>query len=235
MSRNAPPERHLSPEFEMVLQQIRKLPDGSIVELRDGAEIETDYEAGVRRVRLVRGEAHFRVEKDPDRPFVVQARDLEIRAVGTAFAIQLERSSVEVVVTEGRVAVDPVDEQVAAGRDTAAVPTIVDAGNRVIVDTIGLVPRARAIEPMTNDAIRDRLAWRPSRLEFNGLELAEALELLNRTNRLQIKVNSPSVGRLRVSGTFHSDNPEGFARIVEATFGLKADVRSPYEIVLRQP
>jgi transmembrane sensor len=57
-------------------------------------------------VVLERGEAHFQVAKNPARPFVVVARGVEIRAVGTAFSVGLESTRVEVLVTEGQVAVE---------------------------------------------------------------------------------------------------------------------------------
>ncbi|MBI2497704.1 MAG: FecR domain-containing protein, partial [Opitutae bacterium] len=82
---------------------VRKLPDGSIVELNTGAEIEVRYSAETRHVKLVRGEAFFRVEKDKGRPFIVEAHGVVVRAVGTAFAVQMQPTAVEVVVQEGAV------------------------------------------------------------------------------------------------------------------------------------
>ncbi len=83
----------------------RVLPDGSVVELKEGASIAVDFNAATRRVALQRGEAYFQVAGNPVRPFVVSAGSIEARAVGTAFTVQLGSSAVEVLVTEGRVAV----------------------------------------------------------------------------------------------------------------------------------
>jgi transmembrane sensor len=60
----------------------------------------------MRRVILQRGEAHFEVTKNPQRPFLVTAAGIDIRAVGTAFGVQLGTTAVEVLVTEGRVSVE---------------------------------------------------------------------------------------------------------------------------------
>lgn len=81
------------------------LPDGSFVELNEGALVEADFTAERRGVRLLRGEAHFVVAKDPTRPFVVSAGALSVRAVGTEFAVRLAPNAVDVLVTEGSVAV----------------------------------------------------------------------------------------------------------------------------------
>ena len=223
---------------------VRKLPDGSIVELNTGADISVQYEATVRRVRLLHGEAHFRVEKDAARPFLVQAGGVEVRAVGTAFTVQLQAQAVEVVVTEGRVAVEKTPEPAgpAPGSTSAdapalaepPLPTFVDAGNRVLVDLAPKLDVVPEVTPMTAVQLDERLAWRLPRLEFGGMELAEAVALMNRYNRLQIALDDPAIKALRVSGVFRADNPEGFVRIVEGSFGLTAEHRSENEIILRK-
>src|SRR3546814_13511842 len=59
----------------------------------------------MRRVILRRGEASFEVAHNVQRPFVVSAEGLDVRAVGTAFVVGIEDGGVEVTVEEGVVAV----------------------------------------------------------------------------------------------------------------------------------
>lgn len=84
----------------------RTLPDGSVVELNAGADLAVEFSSELRGVRLVRGEAHFSVAKDASRPFVVAVGPVKVRAVGTAFNVRFEPAAVQVLVTEGQVAVD---------------------------------------------------------------------------------------------------------------------------------
>ena len=72
----------------------RVLPDGSVVELSDGAKIAVDYAGALRRVALERGAAHFQVAKNSSRPFVVSARNVEIRDIGTVFEVRLDPDEV---------------------------------------------------------------------------------------------------------------------------------------------
>ena len=81
------------------------LADSSIVELNSASEINVNFSPAERRVRLVRGEAHFTVAKNPARPFLVEAGSVAVRAVGTAFNVRLGAKQIEVLVTEGRIAV----------------------------------------------------------------------------------------------------------------------------------
>lgn len=85
----------------------RQLADGSVARLKEGAEIVEEFSAHERRIRLVRGEAYFKVTKDPSRPFLVQIGDITVRAVGTAFSIRYTVRDVDVWVTEGTVQVSP--------------------------------------------------------------------------------------------------------------------------------
>ena len=59
------------PETASTNDEVRTLADGSVVELNKGAEIAVDFSGAERHIRLLRGEAHFTVEPDPSRPFVV--------------------------------------------------------------------------------------------------------------------------------------------------------------------
>jgi transmembrane sensor len=70
----------------VVLPENRVLPDGTIVELKSGAEIAIDYNGEFRRVYLRKGEAHFQVTENTARPFIVDVAGIEVRAVGTAFS-----------------------------------------------------------------------------------------------------------------------------------------------------
>ncbi|MDR2675124.1 MAG: FecR domain-containing protein [Opitutaceae bacterium] len=104
----------------------RVLDDGSLVELRPGAAIEARYDDATRRIVLAGGEAHFQVAKNPARPFVVEAGGMEARAIGTAFTVQLSAEQVEILVTEGRVAVEktpPAGAAAPAGSADAPTPT----------------------------------------------------------------------------------------------------------------
>jgi transmembrane sensor len=85
---------------------VQLLPDGTAVELNTGADLAVEFTPQVRGVRLLRGEAHFAVAKDHARPFVVAVGAVAIRAVGTAFNVRVEPAAVQVLVTEGRVAVE---------------------------------------------------------------------------------------------------------------------------------
>jgi transmembrane sensor len=206
----------------------RTLEDGSLVQLNRGAQLSIDFTAGVRRVRLMRGEAHFAVAKNPERPFVVEAGGVTVRAVGTAFNVQLTSAAVEIVVAEGRVAVDREAEA-----HSNPVASVLDAHQRVVVPLreTGLGPPAVTLSEAELTA---RLVWQPRMLDFTDVPLASVVEELNRRNPVQLIPESAVLRELRVNASIRSDNVEGFVRLLESSFDLRAEWRSETEIVLRR-
>ncbi len=247
---NFPTERITDPAardatFKIVSPSRRILPDGTIIELKDDAEIQADYSPAVRRVELRRGEAHFQVQRDSARPFVVNVGGVEVRAVGTAFAVQLGHETVEVLVTEGRVAVDkplrpttvPTPPAgpgpIHALQDANLISTLVTAGERVV---IGLDATAPAVVDIPGPEMAERLSWRAPRLEFSGTPLAEAVALLNQhaahRQGLRFVIEDPAISPIRVSGLCRADNTAAFVDLLESAFGINSVPRSSTEIAL---
>lgn len=192
----------------------RTLADGTSVELNRGAELNVEFSASVRRVRLVRGEASFAVTKDPARPFVVVAGALEARAVGTAFNVRREAGTVEVLVTEGLVQVET-----RAAPSAAPAPVLLGAGEQVVV--AGAVPVAPAVRTLSTPEIEQRLAWQSRLLDFDDAPLSEIVAAFNRSNPVRLVVDDPGLAALRMTATFRSDNVESFVRLLEANYGVR--------------
>lgn len=223
----------------LALIEQRTLSDGSTIELNRGAVVTEHFSAGERRVRLARGEAHFTVAQDAARPFFVEAGGVTVRAVGTAFNVRLDPASVEVLVTEGRVGVERVGPALDAGPQTSAnpglpasgSPTFISANERTVVSFAPSAPPPQvAVVPPAE--IEARLAWQPRLLDFTDAPLAEIVAEFNRRNPVRLTLTDAKLAGQRLSATFRSDNVEGFVRLMESDFGMKAEWRADDEIVL---
>lgn len=210
-----------------VVQQT--LPDGSIVELNRGAEISVNYTATERRVALLRGEASFEVAKNKDVPFIVAAGGAEFRAVGTAFNVRYDSNKIELTVTEGRVQV-ATPTALAAGPSAAPFP-ILEVGETTTVSLTApvVVPQ---IAKLTAAEMDTRLAWQPRLLDFDDAPLATIVEVFNERNPVRLVIRDPSLATLRLNASFRSDNMEGFVRLLESNYGLRAEAISATEIAL---
>lgn len=214
--------------------EARVLADGSRIELKAGAEVAVDFSAAHRSVRLVRGEAHFAVAKDASRPFVVHAGEVTVRAVGTEFAVRFEPAAVDVLVTEGRVAVRRLDPEANPDAPDTVAPTLLEAGAKTVVPLVAAIAplEVRSLAP---DQIESALAWRRMRVEFTATPLAEIVARFNRLNLVQLALAEPGLGSLRISGIFWLDDPGGFARLVESSAGLRTAKEAGDRIVLARP
>lgn len=210
------------------------LPDGSIVELKDGSHIAVEFSLTERRVRLTGGEAHFTVAKNPARPFVVEAAGINVRAIGTIFNVRLDATAVDVLVTEGRVKVEsPALPAAAADATPALTAPLVSAGERAVVDLIEKSTGPR-ISPVTAREVKDALAWQVARLQFFETPLAVAVGEFNRHNRVQLLLENPELGAIPIGGTFRFDNVDGFLRLLQVTLDIRAEPRGSGQILLRQ-
>lgn len=196
------------------------LRDGSQVIAAPGSEWSEEFSEQERRVRLVRGQVHFQVAHDAQRPFIVSVEQLEFRAVGTAFALHTG-PRIELVVTEGRVAVSPpigpAHSVAAPGAETAL---IVAAGQSVRLDPDKPAPVVTDLAP---DLIAEHMAWSHTTVEFSGAALPEVVAELNRHNAVRFVVADPSLRTVTLTGRFRADDPETFALLLRSGFGIAAE------------
>lgn len=212
----------------LALIEQRELPDGTLIELNRGAVVTVHYTENERRVRLERGEAHFKVAKDPARPFFVEAGGVTVRAVGTAFNVRLDPASVEVLVTEGTVGVERLAPKGSA--QSEANQLRLTANERTVISLAPTAP-APQVSPVPPAEIEARLAWQPRLLDFTNTPLPEIVAEFNRRNPVRLVLGDEELSQVRLSATFRSDNVEGFVRLMESDFGMRPTWRGD-EIVL---
>ncbi|HTB81705.1 MAG TPA: FecR domain-containing protein [Opitutaceae bacterium] len=227
--RNAPPEVYATTAESY---QWVTLADGSVAELNASSEIRVDYTPAERRVQLVRGEAHFTVAKNKERPFWVQAGSVRVRAVGTAFDVRITDGEIDVLVTEGKVTLAK-SETGGAAATPAPEPAHLAAGQRAIVATTdpGAIP---VIENVSPTLISDVLAWQGARLVFVATPLADVVSEFNRRNPVQIELGDSALGVLPISGSFRPENVEGFVRLLAQGGDISVDRPSSDRIILRR-
>ena len=218
------------------------LADGSLLELNSNSEVSVRFTADERQVRLVRGEAHFTVAKNPDRPFSVEAGQVAVRAVGTAFNVRLANSSVEVLVTEGKVEVGQrsarTSRALAGGtRDLApGAPVPLSAFERALITTargMSTLPPP-VVEKVALESVRRALAWQDPRLVFVDTPLAEAVMQFNRRNRVQLVIEDQELGVIPIGGSFRPENVDAFVRLLAATSDIDVDSTDANRIILRK-
>lgn len=184
-----------------------QLADGSSLELGTDTELHLRVNRWRRSVELIKGEAFFSVAHDEKRPFEVKAGNGTIVDIGTQFDVRLQNDSVAVAVLEGTVRVETNDSRE------------INANQFLTYD-----PQGEFLESTSEDL--DKLtAWRHGQLVFENRRLDEVLAELERYHDIHLSLADPALAKLKVSGTFHTDNLDGALNIISMT--LPIDIRHP--------
>ena len=206
--------RYLAGRESTQVGEVRRLTleDGSALALNTASVPQVKFADDERRVVLRQGEASFQVTHDEQRPFIVQAGDVSVRAVGTAFSVRMRPQDVEVIVTEGVVEVVRKDgtARVAAER--------VKRNQEVVVTTAEQPAAPLAVAALSEKEIERRLAWQDGRLVFQGESLANAVAEVNRYSPLPVVIDDPALGSKSFVGVFRVGDTRAFAQAAATAF-----------------
>lgn len=206
-------QTHLSGRETTEVGEMRRitLDDGSAVALNTASVMQVRFARDERHVVLRRGEASFQVAHNKQRPFVVEAGDVSVRAVGTAFTVRMrEEGDVTVVVTEGIVEVT---------RD-GAIFTEKAQKQRALRDQEVIVAARQPITtlPLSKQEIARRLAWKGGQLVFDGERLDEAVAEVNRYTATPVRIESETLAGKSFVGVFRTGDARAFAYAAAAAF-----------------
>jgi transmembrane sensor len=196
------------------------MADGSQVTLNTDSVVRVAVNTTERRVDLQRGEAFFKVAKDPSRPFIVTVGEQRVVAVGTQFSVRREGTDAQIVVTEGTVRIET--------GETSNPAAAVSAGSIAHAGRAGTSIQSRPLAQA-----EELISWRSGILVLHDMTLAEAAAEFNRYNARKIVIRDPLVSAMRISGSFRATNAEAFVRLLERGYPLQADTVNA-DIILTQ-
>lgn len=193
----------------------RRLDDGTLVALLDGAAIETQFTSSDRVVTMAGGRARFTVAHDPGRPFRVVAGTSVTTALGTVFEVDMRGSAPRIRLLEGSVDV--------ASRSADRPALRLAPGDSAEVGADG---------PRRAPAMASPVAT--SKLEADNLPLGAIVDRANRLNGRKIRLADPALAALLVSGRFEIGDGDALARKLAAALDLKLET-SPSGPILNRP
>lgn len=197
--------------YATALGEVRLIPlaDGSSVTLNTLSRISVSFDASRRVVRLLEGEALFNVVFEAARPFVIDAGEAVITAMGSQFLVShLAAQAVKVLVRNGEVSIRH------KSGDGKAVRIGANSRTTVAAD---IAPRPRPVRPAE---VARELTWREGMLSFEDMPLPDAVAQFARYSDLRIVLDDPSLKGETITGFYSANDPEGFARAVAGTFAV---------------
>jgi transmembrane sensor len=218
----------LNAETAVGEQRLVSLADGSVIHLNTDSLVLVDFSDIRRNVHLLRGEAHFDVAHDENRPFIVKAADNTVTAVGTSFNVQLTNAhQLELLVTDGKVLVKdkPDNNSIAESADP-----LEGFGELMIEGQKALISQQSIQQlEMSNEQIQNELAWQQGMLVFHGEPLSEALQEISRYTSIKFTLADDQVKQRRIAGYFKAGDIQGLLFALENNFNivyLKLDEQS---------
>lgn len=180
------------------------LPDGSVAEMGSESSLSFSTEGQQRVVTLYSGEAHFKVAPNPDKPFIVRAKDGSIMALGTAFNVKLLPTSVNIAVTEHVVeVVPPYGERFRLSNGQQA--------------TYG----AAGVSAVAPSDAASATAWQRKRLVLQNVQLQDVLADVDRYRAGRIIVLDEAINAIPVTAVLDISDPEAALSTIERTLPVK--------------
>lgn len=201
--------RPKSYETDVGAQQIVRLEDGSVLRLNTDSQVDVRFSRSERGLILKRGEAFFEVAHDASRPFIVQAGDAQVRAIGTKFDVRHSDAHTQVTLVEGKVQVARPDR----GERWTLTPS-----QQLVLNGAPGAPKVTDVGLATS--------WTTGRLQFRQTPLVDAVAEVNRYSRTKIRLDARHVEQVRVNGVFDTGDTEAFVSAVTELFNLKAQTTS---------
>lgn len=189
------------------------LPDGSRIQLNTRSKLRTRIGTDRREVWLEEGEAFFEVAHREGRPFIVYAGDRRVTVLGTQFSVRRTGDNVVVAVLNGRVELAKLD----GARPVRS--TIIASGDIAVA-----AGAATLVTTRSEESVEHALSWREGMLSFDQEPLSTIAAEFNRYNAIQLVLDGQSLDTIRITGTFPSDKPDAFARLLREAYGLQVDV-----------
>jgi transmembrane sensor len=212
-----------------------RLPDQSVLTLNTNSLVKMTYDAMQRVLVLERGEMSIEVAHDVRRPLSVIAGRKVVRAVGTAFNIQIiDEGQVELIVTEGTVmVVDDVEHRGSATavnpvRTLSTTPRTVIKGERVLLG----VDR-ETISKVSDSVLSAELSWRQGNLIFRGETLAVAIAEVSRYTPVKFEIADERLKQLRIGGLFKAGDVDGLLATLNENFNIESERLDAERVLLK--
>lgn len=184
------------------------LNDGTKVTLYSNSKIiyPKEFNSNVRSVKL-EGEAFFDVTKNPDKPFVIEVQNTEVKVLGTSFNINanLPDNKVEVFVETGMVQVTRKN-----GKEESAI---------ILPGDIATVTRNSLKQNKNND--ENIISWKTKQILFKEESLENVIIVLNKVYKANITCNDSELLNLRLNSTFRNQELKSVLSVISLALDVK--------------
>jgi ferric-dicitrate binding protein FerR (iron transport regulator) len=182
-----------------------ELPDGTMITMNKHSKITYTnlYNKKERSVNL-EGDAYFKVEKDPEKPFIIHAESFYVEVLGTQFYVNANEHQRKVVVTEGTVAVWQKEDQ--------SDRMILSSGEELVLD------KEKAGVKNAVPSNPNYLSWKTKVFAFKDQSLEDVCKELEKVYNVTFKFENEDLKTCRLSVSFENQEINEILNVLTATF-----------------
>ncbi len=189
------------------------LMDGTKIYLNKNSKlVHTNRYNETDRLVKLEGEAYFEVWHNPEKPFVVEVGDAQIKALGTSFNVKKdEQANIRTTLSEGSIRFDAPGQQVVLVPNQQLIYT--NSSHRVEVAMVN---------------IDKELAWMEGVIRHKSVLFSDLIEGLMKQFQVRIIINNDKLKNSQVvmTGTFSEDQSlEEILKVISITYPFTWDKR----------
>lgn len=197
------------------------LPDGTTVSLNSESRLSYFPKAYNKKERKLsfNGEGYFQVCKNQEVPFIIDAKGLQVKVLGTIFnlLVREDQKTAELVLEEG---------SVWFGATRSNQNVILRPEQKAILDQA-----TGDILVIAEPDIQKISAWRQGDMVFRNTELSEVIRTIEENYHVTIQMNGKNCPTDNFTGTLPLTDINEVLEVIEKSYHLKAQIRGT-EIIL---
>jgi len=187
------------------------LPDGSEVWLNKHSQLNfPEVFDSKQRIVSLQGEAFFKIAKDANRPFIVQAGETTVQVIGTSFNIRAYQA-------ENTTALKVVEGKVAFKAINTTTQVVLEANEKA-----EFFKDQQTINREIAENWQDT-AWMPKNLDFDNTPLSEIISYLATNFDVAVELGNPNLGNCTLLATLVDNNPDAIIKSIERTFSVELE------------
>jgi transmembrane sensor len=182
------------------------LPDGSKVILAENSVLKyaEKFNTNDRNVHLIKGEAFFKIAKDPKHPFKVIIDQSDVAVLGTSFNIKIANNKIDLGVITGKVLFRPYQN---------GATSILVAGQALTYDVLK--------KEFLTKTSQNANAWLTKELIFVDTPLEEVCKQLSNYFDADIKLKNNKRVVKKLNATFKAQSLDQVLEILKETYNIK--------------
>ncbi len=198
--------------------------DGTKVWINSDTRLKFPVEfKGKTREVMLEGEAYFAVNKNPKKPFLVNAKGLSIKVTGTSFNVKAYSNEKQIITTldEGKISLLYQHNQ-------KNIETLLKPKQKAVFDTEHFAVK------LSDASFRENSGWKENKLEFTNTPIEEVAKAIERWYNVKCEIKDPKIKSFNYTITFKNETLHNVLFGLEKLTPVRCDLKNGLVIIRKK-